>query len=284
MYVSPRQTKALTQAMVVLAAPSSSQAMRQNLVNVVADLMNADYVASLVWDEKIGRFSQGVCSLADKQHIASYEAKFQFEDPIAPQLRALKLPTRVSQVIPQKRLVKSEFFDRFLHAGSMYWGMNVFAHDGIRDVGDLRIWRAKGRDDFNDNELGILNLLYPSIVQALSRTLSAKSESRDGGQSIVALRGRYAMTEREAQVAYLVSLGLADKVVANRIGVSFTTVRTYLAGALAKIGCANRKELIMTLAQSNHRESVNEFKSIPHARALRAGGESSRTRHNDLWQ
>jgi hypothetical protein len=70
---------------------------------------------------------------------APYEEKYQFTDPIAPLLHQRRYPTLVSEVIPQKTLVKTEFFDRFLGTGAMYWGVNLYAHDGQRDLGDPRI-------------------------------------------------------------------------------------------------------------------------------------------------
>jgi DNA-binding NarL/FixJ family response regulator len=52
------------------------------------------------------------------------------------------------------------------------------------------------------------------------------------------------LSQREVQVAELVALGLTDKEIAKRLSLAYTTVRTYLALALSKTGCANRKELI----------------------------------------
>jgi DNA-binding CsgD family transcriptional regulator len=248
MYVSARQTKVLAKAMATLATPTPALLLRQKLVQLIADLLQADYVASLVWDESAARFRHGVCSLEDREHIVSYQDHFQFEDPIAPQLRPLRFATRVSNVIPQHQLVKSDFFERFLHSGSMYWGLNVFAHNGIHDVGDLRIWRAKRRQDYDDNEVAMLNLLYPSMVQAFNEGLSQPPSPDDSSQAIAALRNKFGLSQREAQVAFGVSCGLADKAIAKNVGIGFTTLRTHLTSALRKIGCANRKELIVAIS------------------------------------
>jgi DNA-binding CsgD family transcriptional regulator len=248
MYVSAKQSKVLAQAIATLATPLSSMLLRQNLVRVIAELMQADYVASLVWDKPTARFGQGVCSLASSEHIVSYQNHFQFEDPIAPQLHPLRLATRVSTVIPQHQLIKSDFFDRFLHSGSMYWGLNVFVHNGIQDVGDLRIWRAKRRHDYDDNEVAMLNLLYPSMVQAFNEALNPGRAPDDAALNIEKLRKCFGLSQREAQVAFGVSCGLADKAIAKNVGIGFTTLRTHLTAALRKTGCANRKELIVALS------------------------------------
>ncbi len=239
MYVSAHQRAALSKAIESLATPCDSAGLRQKFVYAVADLLNADYVASFVWDESSQRFTAGVSNQDDTQRIATYQAVYQFEDPIAPKLRPLHKPTRVSQVIEQQSLVKSEFFERFLADASMYWGMNVFAHDGQADLGDLRIWRAQKKADFTTDETQMMQLLYPSLVSALSNTKQSKVIDLQ-----TTLSARFHLSPRECEVVILVAQGAADKVIAKRLNIAFSTVRTYLASAFEKLGQPNRKALI----------------------------------------
>jgi DNA-binding CsgD family transcriptional regulator len=248
MYVSPQKTQVLSKVIAVLSTPASSVALRQNLVSVVAELLNADYVASFVWNETTALYSEGVCCLNDSKHLRSYESQYQFEDPIAPRLRPLRIPTLVSQVIPENELVRSEFFDKFLDVESMYWGMNVFAHDGLKDLGDLRIWRSKDKKDFNNNELEMLKVLYPSIVNALRHSTTIEQGSESLTHAIARVKQIFHLSYREAQVTDLVAKGFADKVIAKQLDISFTTVRTYLSGALKKTGQSNRKSLMALCA------------------------------------
>ena len=193
-------------------------------------------------------------------------------DPIAPLLHQRRFPTLVTQVIPQKKLVKSEFFDRFLDTGAMYWGVNLFAHDGHRDLGDLRIWRSRAKQNYDDNEIAMLRMLYPSLVNAFGAERRAhlqptpispdampiKPLSLDDTFSLDdtlslddTFRHRYGLSTREAEVACMTTLGCTDKEIARRTGVAYTTVRTYLANALRKTGLRNRKSLIAAFAHLN---------------------------------
>jgi DNA-binding CsgD family transcriptional regulator len=61
-------------------------------------------------------------------------------------------------------------------------------------------------------------------------------------------RRRFGLSQREAEVARMTTLGCTDKEIARRTGVAYTTVRTYLAHALRKIGHRNRKGLIAAFA------------------------------------
>jgi DNA-binding CsgD family transcriptional regulator len=142
--------------------------------------------------------------------------------------------------------VKSEFFDRFLDTKAMYWGVNLYAHDGQRDLGDLRIWRARNKSNFDAHELGMLRLIYPSLVNALASVNAAPTgvERHTTPQRERQLQQRHGLSPREAQVAALVAQGHADKEIAKLAHIGFATVRTHLGNALRKTGCAHRKALI----------------------------------------
>ncbi len=247
MYLSAIQTRQFSDLLDVLSQPGDSATLRQRLVKPVANLLNADYVASLVWDDAAQRFGDGVCCHADTTHLRDYEGRYQFTDPIARLLHPRRYPTLVTQVIPQRELIKSEFFDRFLHAGSMYWGVNLYAHDGRSDVGDLRIWRSRNKGNFDLNEVEILRTIYPCLVNALAGAKVAIQSPQGGAHRATRteqLACKHGLSQRELQVAELVASGCADKEIAKRLGIAYTTVRTYLGIALSKTGCANRKELI----------------------------------------
>jgi DNA-binding CsgD family transcriptional regulator len=247
MYLSAIQTRQFSDLLDVLTQPGDSATLRQRLVKPVADLLNADYVASLVWDAQAQRFGEGVCCHADTGHLRDYEARYQFADPIAKLLHPRRYPTLVTQVIAQRELVKSDFFNRFLHSGSMYWGVNLYAHDGQSDVGDLRIWRGRHKRNFDSNEVEILRTIYPCLVNALAgaKISPPRSPADDfAGSRAEQLACKHGLSQREVQVAKLVAMGCTDKEIAKRLGVAYTTVRTYLSQALSKAGCANRKELI----------------------------------------
>ncbi|MGH9519924.1 MAG: response regulator transcription factor [Terriglobales bacterium] len=53
-----------------------------------------------------------------------------------------------------------------------------------------------------------------------------------------------ALTAREVQVLRLAAAGLANKQIANRLGISDHTVKFHLAGLMGKLGAASRTEAV----------------------------------------
>jgi DNA-binding CsgD family transcriptional regulator len=142
-------------------------------------------------------------------------------------------------VLPQHELLKTEFFNDFLSQDGLYWGLNLHVRVAGECTGDLRIWRSRRRDNFDERELSILRLVAPAFRNALRR-------SADPGE-LVRTRREAALTEREEQIARLVASGLSDKEIAQSLSISFTTVRTHIKRAFGKLGVDNRVKLASCL-------------------------------------
>jgi DNA-binding CsgD family transcriptional regulator len=145
---------------------------------------------------------------------------------------------RVTDVMPQRELMRTEFFNDFLARDGLHWGVNLYAWSGACNIGDMRIWRDRQRSDFTPDDLALLDLVRPALVAALQRSRGDKGQARG-------LDAR--LSAREREVAHLATTGLADKEIARRLGISPTTVRTHIDNAYRKLGVNNRVALTRCL-------------------------------------
>jgi DNA-binding CsgD family transcriptional regulator len=140
--------------------------------------------------------------------------------------------------MPQRELMKTEFFTDFLSRDGLHWGMNLHAFEGNRALGDLRIWRRKGRGDFGDHEKALLDLIEPAFIGALQRAQRTAAAAAMPAEPAWSL-----LSTREQEVARAVCEGLTDKEIARRMAVSVPTVRTYLRRIFHKLGIERRSAL-----------------------------------------
>jgi DNA-binding CsgD family transcriptional regulator len=228
-------TRALSEVFAVLAEPHDEHALRVLLGERLSHLLRADYYASYLWSEIDSSFIGRVSLNMSDANLATYEAYYQFRDPITHRLREREEPTLVTQIMPQRELVETEFFQDFLSRDGLYWGVNLHVRVAGECTGDLRIWRSQNGGDFGERELQILDLVAPAFRTALRR--SARS-------SELATPPRDAkLTEREEQIARLICTGLADKEIAQTLAISLTTVRTHIKRAFRKLRVDNRVKL-----------------------------------------
>lgn len=246
MYLSSRETSLVSDIFRVLADSLPERVMRQEVGIRMLELLRADFLGSYVWDQTKRIFVNRVSLNMSDENLSDYEKYYQYRDTVTPLLQNRRQAVRVSDVMPQQELVRTELFNDFLRRDGLHWGMDVFAWNGDTNIGDLRIWRARHRDDFSDRELAIAELIRPAFTAALLRARA------DAGLAIelaplspaIAHDVMSALTPREKQVVLLLVQGLLDKQIASQLGISYATVRTHVDRAFQKLNVGNRSSLV----------------------------------------
>jgi DNA-binding CsgD family transcriptional regulator len=246
MYLTRRETALVSDIFTVVADSLPERLMRQEVGLRMLDLLRASHFGSYVWNDARKEFSNRVSFNISDDNLLGYERYVQYRDTVTPRLQKYRHAIRVSDAIPQAELVRTELFNDFLKRDGLYWGITMFAWSENVNIGDLRIWRSEKHDNFSDRDLAIAELIRPAFVTALSRAraeagLTMPKIPAVSALSLNILRG---LTARERQVVGLVLDGLLDKQIADRLGISYTTVRTHIGRSFQKLGVANRSRLI----------------------------------------
>lgn len=241
MYVSQSRQRGLLRVIENMARGYGHAEIRTRIGEDLLRLLRADYFASYVWDPARKVFADRVCINMNPDNLARYEAYYQFHDPITFKLQRRRNPTRVTEILPQRELVRTEFFNDFLYRDGLYHGVNLYAYDGELNIGDVRIWRGRRRDNFDDEDIALLALIKPFLVLAM------KSLGRSVPRVPADLHGDLRLTPREEQVARLLCAGRRDEDIARALGIAFSTVRTHLRSMFEKSGACGRTALVAHL-------------------------------------
>ena len=156
--------------MTTLAEPHEEREIRIRVGELMLDLLGAQHYASYVWDDTQQCFDRGVQLNMDPANLAQYQRHYQYHDPITLKIQQHRRAVRVTDVLPQSQLRRTEFFNDFLARDGLYWGVNLYAWQADRNIGDMRIWRDRKRENFTRDDLEILDLVRPALVAALHRS------------------------------------------------------------------------------------------------------------------
>ncbi len=232
MYLAASESRVLGRIFGLLSEDLGERDVREAVGNHLLELLQADYYASFVWQDAAKRFDQAVFLNMDPNNLANYDLYYQYHDPITFKLQARREPTLVTQVMPQRELMRTEFFNDFLARDGLYWGVNAYSYVGEHNIGDVRIWRGRHRENFDAHALELLRLIEPAFTGALLR-------ARGGGVPNQAAP-TLALSVREFEIARMIADDLSDKEIAWRLGVEISTVRTHLQRIFAKLGVRRR--------------------------------------------
>ena len=242
MYLSAKQMNLLARIMQTLAEPHEEREIRDLMGDLVMQLLQAQYYASFVWRPGEGVFDSCVQINMDPANIRRYEEHYQYHDPITPLMQRYHVAVRATDVMAHQALSKTEFFNDFLHRDGLYWGVNLYAWHRGENLGDMRIWRDRRRENFTHDDLRILDMIQPAFVSAL-----AQARQRKGKGTAGALLSGVSLSPRELETASLVAQGLSDKEVARRLNISAATVRTHLEHCFRKLGVNNRVAMVQKI-------------------------------------
>src|SRR5690606_975087 len=126
--------------------------------------------------------------------------------------------TCVSEIMSRRRLEKTEFFNDFLARDGLHYGINFYAYCGGRNIGDLRIWRSRQKEDFSRREAVMLD----TIGEAFSRSLLQCRLNEASPQQNVDIdiltyvaraSDRVGLTRRQREIAAAILFGSSDRVI-----------------------------------------------------------------------
>ncbi|HMN77084.1 MAG TPA: LuxR C-terminal-related transcriptional regulator [Burkholderiaceae bacterium] len=243
MQLSTSESSALACLFGLLAEDMAEHEVRERVGRALLNLLRADYYASFVWDDSQRRFGGCVTINMNPATLRSYDEYFQFNDPITFELQARRVPTLVTQVMPQRELMRTEFYNDFLARDGLHWGVNLYSYRGGRNIGDMRIWRGRRRENFDARALEMLRLIEPAFGAALQRAALRRPRAPAGAERSDAL------SPRELCVARMVGAGLTDKQIARQLGVEASTVRTYLMRCCDKLQVHRRGAIAAAIAR-----------------------------------
>ncbi|WP_419913974.1 helix-turn-helix transcriptional regulator [Hoeflea sp.] len=249
--LSARESDLVFRIMGELSADHSCDVLRNTIGPMLLDLLNAQYFASYVWSEGSGTFGNRVALNMSDDNLKTYETYYQFRDPITPLLQRKRKTTAVAEIISRRALERSEFFNDFLARDGLHYGINYYAYIAGQNIGDLRIWRGRGRADFDRRDLEIVDAIGPAFTHAMRRALSREENNETRISLTNAIESeseRVHLTEREKEIAAAVMLGKTDQQIASGLFISVTTVRTHLKNLFRKLDVSSRAQLMRRIA------------------------------------
>ncbi len=249
--LTAKESDTVFRIMGALSNDHSSHSLRTTIGPMLLDLMNAQYFASYVWSDATTTFDDRIALNMSEDNLRTYETYYQFRDPITPSLQRRRKTTAVSEIFSRRALERSEFFNDFLMRDWLHFGINYYAYIAGQNIGDLRIWRGRGREDFNRRDLEILEAIGPAFTHAMRRALMRE----DQGETRISLADaiehesmKVHLTSREKEIAAAVMLGKTDMQIAQELFISIATVLTHLKHLFRKLDVSSRAQLMHRIA------------------------------------
>lgn len=240
-YLKHREIELLGKILDGLTYSLENKDVRMKCAQHLLELLDADFFASYTWSMDDSLFVNGLGINMPDAHLKEYEEHYQNEDPITLQLQKFRRAVSVNEVMPQQDLVKTSFYSDFLNRDGLYWGVNLYSYCDNINIGDLRIWRTQGKENFTQRELDILDMISFVFTNSLRHALQPTPSSIF---TVEYLMDKFKLTTREAEITKAIFEGKMDERIAADLNISFYTVRTHVKNIFRKLAVCNRASLV----------------------------------------
>lgn len=251
MNLTARETGIVFRIMGELSNDHNLSILREKIGKLILELLDAQYFASYVWNDSKTSFEDRIALNMSDENLSEYETYYQYRDPITPLLQRRRKTTAVGEVMTRRAFERCEFYNDFLARDGLHYGINYFAYSAGQNIGDLRIWRGAGKEDFTRRDMAIMDAIGPALTNAIRLALVRENRNGSSMPLINALEGAdiaALLTEREREIAAAVLLGKSDQQIADACFISITTVRTHLKHIFSKLDIKSRTQLMHRIA------------------------------------
>lgn len=160
---------------------------------------------------------------------------------------------RISDVMPTWQLFRSRFYNEISRPMRIRRQLTVYEPLGQGSI--LFLAACRKGVEFSDHDVTMFELLRPHVAGAWKRALERerlrerlrvcqaaadRAALDDSPAARGALRRRFALTEREAEVLVWLAQGKTNAEIGLILGLSVATVKTHLLHVFGKLGCETR--------------------------------------------
>ena len=167
--------------------------------------------------------------------------------------------TRDSDFVPEDYLVNTKIYREMYKPQNIHYAIRSSLLYRRRFVGTIELFNSKKRGDFSDKQLRVLSTLAPHVANHLGVLMEFTCEdSLIKSLDINAVRIKYSLTLREAEIIEYVARGLNDQDISEECCVSESTVKKHLYNAFRKMNVSSRLQLYNKLINERFNNLSNE--------------------------
>lgn len=148
---------------------------------------------------------------------------------------------RDSMFINEQILENTIIYKKILKEVGVHYAASIILIRNNILLGTLNFFRKKDSLDFSDIDLSILESLMPHIEEKLYQFHDEKNNILDLNHHLIE---EYNLTNREIEILYLVSEGLSNKEIADKLDIEETTIKKHIQNLFIKLKVDNRYKLI----------------------------------------
>lgn len=151
------------------------------------------------------------------------------------------------------------FYREFLEPLGVPYGLGILIIHSGRKLGIINLFRGEEYGDFSDKDMYILNILKRHMENIFLRLtcIGGNSDAHLWEQ----LGSGYRLTERELEIVRLISRGMSNNELCDRLVISLSTVKKHIYNIYLKTGVKSRTQLMNLVFNAPEEDQLMQFRA-----------------------
>ena len=154
---------------------------------------------------------------------------------------------RDTDLINEQKKEQATFFKEWMLPMNVYYGCGLSAAANEVSYGELTLFRSKGKGDFTDRDLEILEILNRHLCQFFSGKYPGGISKSSFDKQMTDFQVKYNLTAKENEIIENIKRGVEIKELHKVLFVSENTIKKHLANIYTKLNIKNRSQLIKAI-------------------------------------
>jgi len=189
-------------------------------------------------------FFDPVSNNMSSEQLSAYYEKYQYSDYVAWSLSGNEpLVYRDSDMVSAEAREGSTIYREWMQPMDAYYSIGSTVMSGGQVFGSVTLFRSKAQGDFSGDEVAMLTVLNRHLSAHFAFLWPDGVLVRDN-DNLDRLALQYGLSQRECEIAELISKGCTNQQIGQKLFISINTVKKHTNSLYRKLGVTNRTQML----------------------------------------
>lgn len=155
---------------------------------------------------------------------------------------------RETDMVSEEEHCRSEYYNKVYRPNNWHYSLQMVLGRNKQFLGVITFYRTIGKDNFQYDDIFIMDMLKDHIAYRLYR------DSREAGRSeekltITEVTEKYELTKREHTILKMLLEGMDNAAICGELSISVNTLKKHILNIYRKLGIKNRVQMFKMIKE-----------------------------------
>lgn len=224
----------------------NSKVMRQQFMEqmkMVLDFDSADFYLAAKDGSK--RLTDLITYNCDEEEYSDYE-ELDYSKGIM--YSGKSLVYRETDIISDDKRIQTEYYNKIYRPNNWHYSLQMILGRNKEFLGVITFYRTIGKDNFQYDDIFLLDMLKDHIAYRLYRDRQEHEQSEEK-LTVTEAAEKYDLTKREHTILKLLMQGKDNNHICEELSISVNTLKKHILNIYRKLGIKNRVQMFKMIRE-----------------------------------